>query len=68
MSSTDNKLGPHLVDRVRQLCPMPHARIYVKKKLLTLPAEDRDEYLGYLEDQKDGMVRDDKLTEGENDE
>ena len=64
MSRTDNKLGPDLVYRVRQLCSMPHARVYVKRKLLTLPAEKRDEYLRYLEDQKDNMVKDEKMEAG----
>jgi len=52
MSKTNQRLGKHLVERINQLCELPHARVYVKRKLITLPAEKRDEYLGYLEDQK----------------
>ena len=67
MSKTNNRLGKDLVDRVSAVCPSPYARVYVKRKLLTLVGEDRDAYLSYLEDERANIDSDDKLTEGESD-
>ena len=60
MSRTNQILGKHLVERINQLCEFPHARMYVKKKLMTLKTEDRDEYLGYLEDMKLNQEKDEE--------
>lgn len=54
MSKLDQRIGDKIVERVKLLTPHTNQRTLIKRKLLTLPVEDRDVYLQYLEEKGSG--------------
>ena len=54
MSKLDQRIGKEIVERVKLITPHTNQRTYIKKKLLTLPVEDRDVYLKYIEEKGSG--------------
>ena len=66
MSRTNQRLGKDIVYRVSGLSIGIVSKLHIKRKLLQLKCEDRDEYLGYLEEES--WKRDDERREDEREE